>query len=225
MAAEHTTNCLAKDAGSTCKLDGAAPAAAAAAAAAPTKQPQVTDLSAQSSKEAEASESSVGMVPVGLEARAVRDEPVQVAWGRGIKTTESLSAAASAAAGDIERFVGVQLLTGAAPAAGAGQGGTAREASVMLSFGVFWARLDAVTEESFAKRVDAAGAPQRFWAPAMPYWFCIHSLDEFVDRVLVAAGGWIYWPRTRRFYAVPAWYRDELPKALAAIRTPPHPQT
>lgn len=116
------------------------------------------------------------------------------------KSTESLSAEGNQ---DIEQYSGVSFITYHTKTG---------ERKVFLLFGVFFRELDPIEPEAFKE------LKLECFTPATDYGFCIFSVDEFIQDVLIKGNGYIFWPRTNFYYQIPDWYKDKIPKGLKALR-------
>lgn len=118
-----------------------------------------------------------------------------------LKTPETLSVAGNA---DIEQHTNVTLATI-----------HAKDGSVhvYLIHGVYFQEMTPIEEKAFLE------LKVPFHTPDQDYAFCLYSLDEFIAEVCEKGGHYLYWPRTKRYYQVPTWYQDKLPKSLANLRS------
>ena len=136
-----------------------------------------------------------------LAALAVKSPGKEVAWLAGVKTTESLSASSCT---NVERWGGVTIATIHSKDG---------NPHVYLITGVFFHEMQPIDEAEFAK------LNQAYFLPELDYAFCIFSVNEFIEDVCKKAQYNIYWPRTKKYYTVPQWYRDNIPKGLESFRS------
>ena len=122
------------------------------------------------------------------------------AGARGVQTTQSLSSNGCAA---LEQYAGVTLATI-----------HAKDGSqhLYLMHGVFYQELQPLS----------VPPDKPFHKPHHDFAFCIYSSDEFLRDVCEQGHDTIYWPRTRRFYSIPDWYRQKIATGLAAFRSASH---
>jgi hypothetical protein len=143
---------------------------------------------------------SVENVVEKLAKLVVKSPSKEDAWSAGVKTTESLSASGCT---DVERWGGVTLAT---------IHGKDGNPHVYIITGVFFDEMQPMEEVDFAK------LNQPFHTPDKDFAFCIYSVNEFIEDVCKKGQHNIYWPRTKKYYTVPAWYQQAIPNALASFR-------
>lgn len=136
-----------------------------------------------------------------LSGLAIKAPEKEVAWAAGVKTTESLSAEGNT---DVERWGGVTIATIHS------KDGLPH---VYIITGVFFQEMMPMEDTEFAK------LDQPYLMPDLDYAFCIFSVNEFIEDVCKKAQHNLYWPRTKKYYTVPQWYRENIPKGLQAFRT------